>query len=216
MKCNTNTNVPYLEVVMRILIIAASAGAGHVRAAQALEASLRIMKPEADVRRVDILDFTAKMYRKTYAGGYLKMVDRAPALWGALYQASDHVKQHRVQDRFVRFFDKLEFAGFRSFVREFSPDSILATHFLPCQVLAPYRDQGRDLFPPDVDSDRFRRTRLLGSAHRGSVLRWVRGGQGDSHGSRDRGKQDHRLRHPCHAFFLPGSMTARARNSALG
>ena len=57
---------------MRILIIAASAGAGHVRAGQALEASVRILKPEADVRRVDILDFTAKTYKKTYAGGYIK------------------------------------------------------------------------------------------------------------------------------------------------
>jgi processive 1,2-diacylglycerol beta-glucosyltransferase len=140
---------------MRVLIISASAGGGHVRAGQALEEAARLADPEADVRHVDILDFTAKVYKKTYAGGYLKMVDRAPALWGALYQASDRIKRRRVQDRFVGFFDKLEFAGFRSFVREFGPQVIFATHFLPCQVFAPYRQKDRDrprkcvlTFPP--------------------------------------------------------------------
>ena len=118
-----------------------------MRAGQALEEEVRHLRPEAEVRHVDILDFTAKAYKKAYAGGYIKMVDRAPALWGAVYRASDRVKQHRVRDRFVRFFDKLEFAVFRSFVREFAPDVVFATHFLPCMVFAPYRDKGRDRFP---------------------------------------------------------------------
>ncbi len=135
---------------MRLLIVSASAGAGHTRAAQGLEEAARVLHPDADVRHVDILDFTAKAYKRTYAGGYLKMVDRAPALWGALYRASDRVRQRKVQDRFVRFFDKLEFAGFRAYVRTFAPDVVLATHFLPCQVFAPYRARGRDSFPLGV------------------------------------------------------------------
>jgi processive 1,2-diacylglycerol beta-glucosyltransferase len=132
---------------MRILIVSASAGAGHVRAAQALEEAALHLHPEATARHLDILEFTAKAYRKTYAGGYLKMIDRAPALWGAIYRATDHVRQRRVLDRCVQIFDKLEFAGFRQALRDFVPDHVLATHFLPCQVLAPYRAKGRDTFP---------------------------------------------------------------------
>ncbi len=117
---------------MRLLIVSASAGAGHTRAGQALEEAAARLYPDAETRHVDILDFTAKACKRTYAGGYLKMVDRAPVLWGALYKASDRVRQRRIQDRFVRFFDKLEFAGFRALVRTFSPDVLFATHFLPC------------------------------------------------------------------------------------
>ena len=56
---------------MRILIVSASAGAGHTRAGQALEDAFARLDPVATVRHVDILDFTAKAYKKAYAGGFL-------------------------------------------------------------------------------------------------------------------------------------------------
>ncbi|MCU0293633.1 MAG: glycosyltransferase, partial [Thermoanaerobaculaceae bacterium] len=135
---------------MRILIVSASAGAGHVRAAEALEEATRDLHPGVEVHNVDVLAFTDAAYRRTYGAGYLKLVNRVPALWGALYRASDVVRRRRVQDRFVRAFDRVEFAKFRAFVRELAPDAMLATHFLPCQVLAPYRAEGRDTFPLGV------------------------------------------------------------------
>ena len=134
---------------MRILIVSASAGAGHTRAGQALEDAFARLDPVATVRHVDILDFTAKAYKKAYAGGFLTMVNHAPALWGALYRASDRVRR-RAEERFTRVFDRLEFAAFRTFVRDFAPDAVLATHFLPCQVFAPTRERGDDRFPLHV------------------------------------------------------------------
>lgn len=132
---------------MRVLIVAASAGAGHIRAAEALEEAVRDLHPDAEVRNVDVLSFTDPAYRRTYGAGYLKLVNTVPALWGALYRASDVVRRRRVQDRIVRAYDKVQFAAFRAFVREFAPDALLATHFLPCEVFAPYRAAGRDTFP---------------------------------------------------------------------
>ncbi len=131
---------------MRVLIVSASAGAGHTRAGQAVEEAVRIVLPGAEVRHVDVLDFTAPAYKTAYAGGFLKMVDRAPELWGVLYRASDRLRQRRLHERFARAFDKLEFAAFRRFVRGFAPDLVVATHFLPGQVFAPYRRRGRDRF----------------------------------------------------------------------
>jgi processive 1,2-diacylglycerol beta-glucosyltransferase len=128
---------------MRILIVSASAGAGHTRAAQALEAAA---EPADEVRHVDVLDFTASAYKKAYVGSYLEMVDRAPALWGYLYKSSDRLERS-ISDRFTRFFDKLNFAAFRRAVREFAPDVLLATHFLPAQIFESKRRRGRDLFP---------------------------------------------------------------------
>ena len=131
----------------RLLILSVRAGAGHTRAAEALEEAARSRWPGAHVAHVDILDFTGGFYREGYVRSYLEMVNRAPELWGYLYRASDRGKRPGFQARVVRLFDRLEFARFRRFVREFRPDSVLSTHFLAAQVFAPYRRRGRDRFP---------------------------------------------------------------------
>lgn len=122
---------------MKLLLVSASAGAGHTRAAQALEETARLRFPEVTVRDVDILDFVDRVYRRTYAAGYLATVDRAPELWGYLYEASDRVSGEGLRRKLVRAFDRVEFARFRAFVKDFAPDVVLATHFLAAQVFPP-------------------------------------------------------------------------------
>ena len=124
---------------MKLLLVSASAGAGHTRAAQALEETARLRFPEVTVRHVDILDFVDRTYRKAYADGYLAMVDRAPELWGHFYRMSDRVPREGLRRKLIRAFDRIEFSGFLSFVRDFAPDAVLATHFLPAQVFVPRR-----------------------------------------------------------------------------
>lgn len=122
---------------MKLLVLSTSAGAGHTRAAQALEETARLRFPDVTVRHVDILDFVDPLYRKTYAAGYLATVDRAPELWGYLYEASDRVSREGLGHKLVRAFDRVEFARFRAFVKDFAPDVVLATHFLAAQVYTP-------------------------------------------------------------------------------
>lgn len=135
---------------MHLLILSASAGAGHTQAGRALEEAARSLAPSAEILHSDILAHTSPVYRRAYGGSYLRMIDRAPALWGALYRASNRVRPGGIAERLSRAFDKLEFARFRSFVRGFAPDAVLSTHFLACQVLGPYRRKGRDRFPLGV------------------------------------------------------------------
>ena len=92
---------------MRILILAASAGAGHLRAAQALEAASRESRPDVEVMNVDALDRTPKLFKKWYAQSYLQAVNHIPKLWGYFYEAYDRktqssrtAKAMRVLDRF--------------------------------------------------------------------------------------------------------------------
>ena len=136
---------------MRLLVLSASAGAGHTRAGEALAQAARQLDAAAEVRHCDILDLADSLYKKAYAGSYLQMVNRAPGLWGQFYKASDRPgDERRVREKLVRFFDRLEFARFRRFLTDFAPDAVIATHFLPCQVLAPYRRRGRFAFPLGV------------------------------------------------------------------
>lgn len=128
----------------RILIISASAGHGHVRAAQALEAAARNLYPDAEVRNVDILDYTAAIYRKAYAASYLKLADKAPELWGYFYTKGDRPDATKRQAAIIRAFDRIEFAKFRAMLKDFAPDHLICTHFLPAQILRPY--EGKEGF----------------------------------------------------------------------
>lgn len=130
----------------RLLILSASAGAGHTQAGRALEESARALHPRAEIVHRDILDFTSKLYRKAYAQSYLRMIDAAPALWGMLYRVTNR-RPPALQETLARWHDKIEFAPLRRFVRDFKPDALLATHFLAGQIFAPYRRKQRDRFP---------------------------------------------------------------------
>ncbi|MEW6743510.1 MAG: glycosyltransferase [Planctomycetota bacterium] len=131
----------------RLLVISTSAGSGHTRAAQALEEAAHLTAPDWEVHHADILSFTSSLYRKAYAQGYQKLVERAPNLWGVLYRAADSKGQGRVSRSISHSFDKLEFQHFHRFVEEFAPDRIISTHFLAAQVLEAFARRKRPLPP---------------------------------------------------------------------
>src|SRR5262245_60867510 len=62
----------------RLLVLSASVGAGHVRAAQAVDLALRQVAPNAYVRCIDVLELTNAAFRRIYGKGYLDLVNRAP------------------------------------------------------------------------------------------------------------------------------------------
>jgi processive 1,2-diacylglycerol beta-glucosyltransferase len=75
--------------IARVLVLSASAGAGHVRAAQALERALVATGRVGEVRHVDILQYTSQLFRRVYAEAYLDLVNRAPEVLGWLYDYFD-------------------------------------------------------------------------------------------------------------------------------
>src|SRR3954471_9243857 len=73
----------------RILILSASVGAGHIRAAQALALTFKDRLPQATVEHVDVLELTNAAFRKAYRDGYFKLVKHAPNVVGMLYDKLD-------------------------------------------------------------------------------------------------------------------------------
>lgn len=125
---------------MRILILSASVGAGHLRAAEAIEAQLRQRHPEAQVASFDVLSLMPQAFGRLYRDAYLEMVGRAPELLGWIYGATD--KPFRKDP--VRW--KLEQAGAIRLLKEiraFDPDVAVCTHFLPGSLLERERRKGR-------------------------------------------------------------------------
>ena len=73
----------------RILVLSASVGAGHLRAAEAVELALRQMLPDATVRNVDVLEMTNRLFKRVYGQFYLDLVNKAPHALGYFYDMLD-------------------------------------------------------------------------------------------------------------------------------
>ena len=55
----------------KVLILSASAGAGHLRAAQAVEKAFVETKSAGEVRNIDTLEYTNKIFRDLYSKAYI-------------------------------------------------------------------------------------------------------------------------------------------------
>ena len=117
----------------KVLVLSASAGAGHVRAAEAVEQAFRELGAAREVRHVDTLDYTNKLFRHLYAKAYLDLVQNAPTALGWLYDQLD--KPWRNERRRLAL-DRLNTRPFVKLLTEYRPDITICTHFLPAEIIS--------------------------------------------------------------------------------
>lgn len=124
----------------RVLILSASAGAGHLRAAQALEAAFKLRGGAREVKHVDTLDYTTAVFRNLYSRAYLQMVKRAPEVLGWFYDRMDEpYKNQQIRESL----NKLNTRKFVQLLEEFKPDIAVCTHFLPSEIISWLKEKGR-------------------------------------------------------------------------
>jgi processive 1,2-diacylglycerol beta-glucosyltransferase len=116
----------------RVLILSASSGAGHVRAAQALEKAFRAQS-NCEVEHIDALAHVSKLFQRLYDRAYIRMVRRAPDLMGLLYEQTDKPWRHP-RERLAM--DRLNTQPMIRLLKKIQPDLCVATHFLPAEILA--------------------------------------------------------------------------------
>jgi len=124
----------------RLLVLSASVGAGHLRAAEAMELALRQTVPEALVRNVDVLEFTNAAFRRIYGKAYLDLVNKAPEVLGWLYDYLDDPKKN---DPIRLAFDRLNANPFIRYLRRYQPDVAICTHFLPSGIISSLKGEGK-------------------------------------------------------------------------
>jgi processive 1,2-diacylglycerol beta-glucosyltransferase len=128
----------------RILILSASVGAGHMRAAQAVEAALRELAPQATVQNIDVLTMTNAAFRRVYGKAYLDLVNRAPHVLGFIYDMMDRpVKPKDPGDRLRLMVEKLNLTRFGKMIEQAHWDVVVNTHFLPAEIIASLRKKGK-------------------------------------------------------------------------
>ncbi len=119
----------------RILVLSVSAGAGHMRAAEAIRASATSLAG-VEATHLDVMDYTPAGFRKLYTDFYLALVRRHPALWGYLYQATNEARPDGRMERLRRAVERMNTGALRRKIEAFAPDAIVCTHFLPAEILS--------------------------------------------------------------------------------
>ena len=120
----------------KILLLSVSAGAGHQRAAEALRATAKQNPDEPEVLHLDVMDFVTAGFRKVYTDFYIKLVNKAPTLWGYLYHATNEAQADSTMERLRRGIERLNARPLLQAITEFAPDVIICTHFLPAEMLS--------------------------------------------------------------------------------
>ena len=124
----------------KVLILSASAGTGHVRAAAALEKVFRQRPDVGEVRNVDALRFTNRLFRDFYSKLYIQLVQKAPTILGIVYNSMDEPWK---TDRMRLMLDRLNTGPLERFIARFKPDITVCTHFLPAEIISYLINKGK-------------------------------------------------------------------------
>ena len=129
--------------VRKVLILSVRAGAGHIRAAQAVEQRILARYPSVDVRHLDALTFSNPVFAKNFASSYETIARSLPSVWGMIYDAfEDRVFERNVKIA-SRMFDSFNVQNLLKEIKAYDPDRIICTHYLPAEALAPRRRKGK-------------------------------------------------------------------------
>jgi processive 1,2-diacylglycerol beta-glucosyltransferase len=131
----------------RILVLSVSAGAGHVRAAQALCAAAPDAFPQLEVTHIDVMDLVSQAFRNLYADSYIKMVEKMPLAWAYLYQSTDRRSPNSAVDQIRRRIQRLNTRKLDDELARIAPQAIVCTHFLPAELLSHRIRKGRPTPP---------------------------------------------------------------------
>ena len=117
----------------RVLVLSASAGAGHLRAAEAIEKAICLQGLASEVEHVDVLKYTNQVFRHLYSKAYIDLVNKAPEVLGWLY---DYLDEPGKNDPIRLAFDRLNANPFIRYLRRYQPDLTICTHFLPAEIIS--------------------------------------------------------------------------------
>src|SRR5918997_938793 len=119
------------HMAAKILVLSASVGAGHLRAAQAGG-----LAPDAEVRNVDVLTLTNAAFRKLYGEAYLDLVNKAPHVLGFFYDLMDRPKNPKSKRDALRLaVEKFNLSKFCHLVECERWDVVVNAHILPSEII---------------------------------------------------------------------------------
>jgi processive 1,2-diacylglycerol beta-glucosyltransferase len=134
----------------KVLILSVKAGAGHLRAAAAIEEVIKQTHPEVEVRNAEALEYTNPAFQASFTSAYNKLASDLPSVWGMIYERMDTKTSTSKSKKFAALIDRLNAAPIVRMVRRYAPDAVICTHYLPAEILGPLRRKGKLAAPLSV------------------------------------------------------------------
>ncbi len=127
---------------MKILVIHASAGAGHLKAAEAVYNGIK-KSTDHDVVLVDALDYSSYLFQKLYKQTYFFLISKTPYMWGFFFWILDLAWLQPLIRLLRRIQNTLNTKRLHRFMVEERFDYIVMTHFMPTEIAAALKRSGR-------------------------------------------------------------------------
>ena len=127
---------------MKILIIYATAGAGHRRAAEAIYEGF-CANTNWDVTLIDALDYTNPFHKSFYSGSYTFLITRFPGVWGIVFNLVNLPILVPLVSQLRRILHTVVAGRLNRFLEEGKFDYIFTTHFLANEVASHLKKTGK-------------------------------------------------------------------------
>lgn len=125
----------------KIMILYASVGGGHFRAADGVRAYIEEnYKDKYEVVMIDALNYTNKVIDKIVISSYVNMARYSPKLWSKIYQMGE---EHYSVANFSNAVQKLLSQKLFNLFKEKQPDVVISTHPFITEMVACLKKKGK-------------------------------------------------------------------------
>lgn len=127
---------PNMTSNKKVLLISATAGAGHIRAAEALLSELQTQHPEITAEHINLMDYSHPSLRFAFSTAYNFSIQHSPFLYEITYKLSNN----KISGFFLKSlasFLRITTGKYRQKIKDFQPDIIISTYFFSSMLLPP-------------------------------------------------------------------------------
>jgi len=118
----------------KIMILYASVGGGHFRAAEGVRDYLeKYFKEECEVKLIDGLNYVNKAVDKIVISSYVNMAKYSPKIWSKMYKIGE---EHNSLNQFSNGVQRILSLKLYELFEEFNPDIVVSTHYFLTEMVA--------------------------------------------------------------------------------
>lgn len=127
-----------------ILVVTASMGSGHNKAANAVAEAIKRKYPVNKINVIDFMSTETAYFNSLVKDIYLKMLDYTPSVYEFFYKfTSDSTKGSTIQSVFAHAMKK----DMRELIKKYEADMVICTHPFPCAAASYLKQTGEINIP---------------------------------------------------------------------
>lgn len=122
---------------MKVIILSASTGGGHMSAANAIKEYLT--EKNIDSKVIDTLEYISPLLNKTITEIYEFLAKKSPKIWKLMYKTANHRAVNKVVSTSNSFISK----KLLPLLNEFQPDLIVSTHPFATEMISKLKSSNK-------------------------------------------------------------------------